>query len=207
MSRPAPLSWLQPAIFVGSLAPFAAIAVRATTGRLGANPVATALNQLGLLALVFLMASLACTPLKLVLGKAWPIRLRKTLGLFSFFAALSHLLVYALVDRGSLGDVVQDVAKRPFIAVGFAAFLLLVPLAITSTKTSIASLGFALWKRIHRLVYASAVLAIVHFTLRVKADVGEPYLWGALLAGLFAVRVVAYVRKSQKARLGAEGPA
>lgn len=203
----APLSWLQPAILVGSLAPFAAIALRAATGRLGANPIATALNQLGLLALVFLSASLACTPLKIVLGKGWPIRLRKTLGLLAFYAALLHFAVYAFVDRGALGDVFRDVAKRPFIAVGFGAFVLLVPLALTSTKASLASLGFARWKRIHRLVYVSAVLAVVHFTMRVKADITEPLLWGALVAVLFAIRAVAFARKSSKGRLGAEGPA
>jgi sulfoxide reductase heme-binding subunit YedZ len=191
----APLSWLQPAILVGSLAPFVAIAVRAGTGRLGANPVATALNQLGLLALVFLVASLSCTPLKIVLGKGWPIRLRKTLGLLAFYAALAHFSVYAFVDQGALGNVVRDVVKRPFIAVGFTAFALLVPVAFTSTKASLARLGFARWKRIHRLVYASALLAIVHFTMRVKADVSEPLLWGAFVFLLFAVRIVAFVRK------------
>jgi sulfoxide reductase heme-binding subunit YedZ len=203
----APLSWLQPAILVGSLAPFAAIALRAGTGRLGANPVATALNQLGLLALVFLVASLACTPLKIVLGKGWPVRLRKTLGLLAFFAALAHFSVYAFVDQGAIGSVFRDVVKRPFIAIGFAAFVLLVPLALTSTKASLARLGFTRWKLIHRLVYPSALLAVVHFTMRVKADVSEPLLWGALVFLLFAVRIVAFVRRSPKGRLGVEGPA
>jgi len=201
-----PLSWLQPAILTGSLVPFAAIGLRAATGRLGANPVATALNQLGLLALVFLVASLACSPLKVILGKGWPIRLRKTLGLFAFFAALAHFLVYAVIDQElALGRVWTDVVKRPFIAVGFFALLLLVPLALTSTKASLSRLGFTRWKRIHRLVYVTAILAIVHFEMRVKADASEPLFWGLVLLALFAVRLYDRFQKPPgKPRLSAE---
>jgi sulfoxide reductase heme-binding subunit YedZ len=199
LSRPKPLDWLQPAVLTGSMAPFAAILIRAAQGRLGANPIATALNQLGLLALIFLIACLACTPLKIVTGKSWPIRLRKTLGLLAFFTALTHFLTYALLDQGlALGPIVRDVTKRPFIFVGFTALVLLVPLALTSTKESLQRLGFARWKRLHRLVYVVAILAVIHFVMRVKADTREPYAWAAVLALLFTVRLADAARNLRK---------
>jgi methionine sulfoxide reductase heme-binding subunit len=198
--RPKPLDWLQPAVLTGSMAPFAAIAIRAARGRLGANPIATAMNQLGLLALIFLIACLACTPLKIVTGKSWPIRLRKTLGLLAFFTALSHFLTYALLDQGlRLAAIGRDVTKRPFIAIGFTALVLLVPLALTSTKESLQRLGFARWKRLHRLVYAVGILAIIHFVMRVKADTREPYLWAAVLLLLFVVRAADWAKSGKKA--------
>lgn len=184
-------AWLQPAILVGSLVPFVVLGVRVAFHDLGANPVATVLNRLGLLALIFLIASLACTPLKLLFRWTWPMRLRKTLGLLCFFTALAHFLVYFVIDHGlSVGVVLKDVGKRPFIAVGFAALVLLVPVALTSTKRSPRRLGYARWKRIHQLVYVVAVLAVVHFYMRVKADTREPLLYGALLGALFVVRLV-----------------
>ncbi len=184
-------AWLQPAILTGSLVPFAVLAVRALGHGLGANPVTTALNRLGLLALIFLIASLACTPLKLLFRWTWPMRIRKTLGLVGFFTALAHFVVYFVIDHGvQLGAVIADVAKRPFIAVGFAALVLLVPVAVTSTKRSPARLGFARWKRVHQLVYVVGVLGVVHFYMRVKADTREPLVYAALLAGLFVVRLV-----------------
>jgi sulfoxide reductase heme-binding subunit YedZ len=195
----APWSWLQPAVLTGSLLPFVAILYRGLTHRLGANPVATVLNQLGLLALVFLVGCLACTPLKLLLDQGWPLRVRKTLGLLSFFTVLAHFLLYAVVDQElALRRIVADIVKRPFIAVGFVAFVLLVPLALTSTKASLARLGFARWKRVHRLVYVTACLAIVHFTMRVKADATEPLLYGAALLALFGVRAFFHLKKAPK---------
>lgn len=165
------------------------------THRLGANPIATALNQLGLLALVFLFASLACTPLQLVFGVNWPIRIRKTLGLLAFFTASAHFLVYFVLDQGvAPSRVLADVAKRPFIAVGFAALVLLVPLALTSTKRALQRLGFARWKRLHRIAYLAGILAGVHFFLRVKASTREPAIYLAILAVLLSTRVAAWGR-------------
>jgi sulfoxide reductase heme-binding subunit YedZ len=200
-----PLSWLQPAILTGSLSPFVVMVIRLARGSLGANPIATALNQLGLLALIFLVACLSCTPAKTVFGVTFPIRLRKTLGLLAFFTALAHFLLYAVVDqRLALGVIVRDVAKRPFIAIGFIALLLMVPLAVTSTKRAVQRLGFAQWKRIHRLVYAVATLAVIHFTLRVKADKREPFIWGACVVVLFLVRIVSALRGAPKSRVRAQ---
>lgn len=183
----------------GSLIPFAVLLWHAARGELGANPIATAMNQLGLLALVFLCASLACTPLKILFDWKWPIRVRKTLGLFAFFTALAHFLVYLVLDQVLvLPAIVADVLERPFIAVGFTALLLMVPLALTSTKNALQRLGPKRWKRLHRLAYVAGGLAIVHYVLRVKADLHEPLVYGAILAAFFAVRAIDAVRSRQR---------
>lgn len=190
------LAWLQPAVLVGSLVPMVVIAVKAATGHLGANPVATALNQLGLLALIFLLASLACTPAKIVFGWKWPLKVRKTLGLLGFFTALAHFLVYFVIDQGlSLGTMIEDILFRPFILVGFLALVLLVPLARTSTKEALQRLGPKNWRRLHRLAYVCAGLGCLHYGLRVKQDLVEPLLYAGVLAVLLGVRAVAAMRK------------
>src|SRR3989442_15614933 len=125
-----PLPWLKPAVFVGSLTPVAAILIPALRGELGANPISQALNQLGLVALVFLIAALACTPLKTLFGWTWPIRLRRMLGLFGFFYAALHVSTYTVLDQGlDWRAVWADVTKRKFIYVGASTFVLPVPLA------------------------------------------------------------------------------
>jgi sulfoxide reductase heme-binding subunit YedZ len=199
--RGPPLAWLPQAIVAGSLVPFAVIGVRMATGRLGANPIATALNQLGLLTLIFLMACLSCTPIVAVFRIKWPLRVRKTLGLLAFFTALAHFLLYAVVDQGlAVGRILADVGKRPFIALGAGALLLLVPLALTSTKRAVQDLGFARWKLLHRLIYVVGILAVAHFYVRVKADTTEPAIYGALLFVLFVVRIADAIRSRKKRR-------
>jgi methionine sulfoxide reductase heme-binding subunit len=189
------LPWLEPAVVAGGLIPLATLGERAYRGALGANAVAEALNQLGLLALVLLLASLAATPLKVVSGWTWPIRIRKTLGLLGFFYACVHFLTYAVLDQGlDLRAVYGDITKRPFILVGFSAFVLLVPLAATSTARTLKRLGFARWKRLHRLAYLAGILGVVHFFLRVKKDTTEPAICAALLALLFAVRLASWLK-------------
>ena len=182
--------WLKPAVFVGAVAPLALILWQASRATLGANPVAEALNRLGLTALVFLMASLACTPLRETLGWTWPIALRKMLGLFAFFYACLHFGTYAALDQGfHWSAILADVTRRKFIFVGFAAFVLLIPLAATSTAAAVRRLGFVRWKRLHRLVYLIGVLGVVHFWIRVKKDVREPAIYAAVLAVLLLTRV------------------
>ena len=195
MRHPGPHPWLKPAVFLGALVPFAAILADAARGALGANPIAEALNRLGLMALVFLIAALACTPLRSLFGWTWPIRLRRMLGLFGFFYALLHVTTYAALDQLlHWKAILADVVKRKFIFVGFAAFVLLVPLALTSTSAAVRRLGFARWKRLHRLAYAATALGAVHFFLRVKKDIREPAAYGAVLAALLLVRLVARLR-------------
>ena len=194
-------SFLAPAIVTGWLLALLQLAYRGVTHRLGANPIATALNQLGLLALVLLVASLAATPLKHALGWTWPIRVRRTFGLLAFFTASLHFLLYLGADQGfKLLDVLSDIAKRPFIAVGFFAWLLLVPLAWTSSKRAVQRLTFPVWQRLHRLVYAVGILAALHFYLRVKADHTQPLVYAAIIGFGFAIRAVAWRWKARSKR-------
>ena len=197
--RRVPFPWLKPGVFVGALVPFAALAWQALQGRLGADPVAIALNRLGLLALIFLVASLAATPARVLLGWTWPVRLRRMLGLFAFFYASVHLLTYVAVDQRFDWPVLwADVTKRKFMVVGFAAYLLLLPLAVTSTDASVRRLGFRRWKALHRLAYLAGVLAVVHFLWRVKLDVREPLLYALALGALLLVRVLDAVRTRRR---------
>jgi methionine sulfoxide reductase heme-binding subunit len=187
--------WLKPAVFAGALAPLGLLLLRAARGQLGANPIAEALNELGLTALVLLVASLACTPAREVPGWTWAIGLRRMLGLFAFFYAALHFATYLGLDQGlRFSAILADVTKRKFIFVGFAAFVLLAPLAATSTAAAVQRLGFVRWKRLHRLVYPAAVLAVIHFFLRVKKDVSEPAVYGAVLALLLLARIDAWWR-------------
>lgn len=188
--RTPPLPWLKPALFTGSLLPLAALALRGARGQLTADPIAYVLNQFGLLTLLFLIATLALTPLRRLTGWSWPIRIRRMLGLFTFFYACLHFLTYAVVDQGlNLAAIGQDITQRNFILVGFLAWLLLIPLAWTSTNGAVRRLGAARWQRLHRLVYLVALLAILHFVWRVKADYSEPIAYGAVVGALLLFRV------------------
>jgi sulfoxide reductase heme-binding subunit YedZ len=205
MARKAPLPWLIPAVISVALLPLAVLLFRAGDGTLGANPVATALNKLGLLALILILASLTCTPLRLLFGWTWPARLRKTLGLLGFAYAAMHVLTYLAIDQGlDVRAILADLYKRRFITSGALAFAALVPLAWTSTAASVRKLGFALWTRIHRLAYLAAMLGVVHFIWRVKKDKTEPFTYAAVLLALFAVRgwgkLRDRMRKTQAAR-------
>jgi sulfoxide reductase heme-binding subunit YedZ len=185
------MPWLSPGIFIGALAPVAWILVRAFTGGLSADPIAQIENELGLAALIFLVASLACTPARRLLGWTWPSRIRRELGLFAFFYAVLHFLVYLVVDQNfAWATIWGDIAERPFITVGFLALVLMVPLAITSTNGSVRRLGFRRWTRLHQLAYVAGVLAVIHFIWRVKADLSQPLVYASLVGGLLAVRVV-----------------
>ena len=193
--RGPPFPWLKPGVFLGALTPLAVLATRAARGTLGADPIAESLNQLGLAALIFLVASLACTPLKGIAGWTWPVRIRKELGLFAFFYALLHVSTYAVLDQSlQLRAIVTDVLKRKFIFFGFAAFVLLIPLAATSTQAALRRLGFVRWKRLHRLVYLAAALGALHFVWRVKQDLREPLLYALVLGGLLLWRALGFAR-------------
>lgn len=194
-------AYLAPAFVTGWLLALAQLGYRLAKHELGANPIATALNQLGLLALVLLVATLCATPLKLALGWTWPLRVRRTLGLLAFFTVLLHFAVYLGPDQGfDLGAVLGDIGKRPFIAVGFIAFVLLLPLAWTSSKKAVQRLTFPVWQRLHRLVYPIGVLAALHFYLRVKADHAQPLIYAFIITAGFAIRAVAWRVKARSKR-------
>jgi sulfoxide reductase heme-binding subunit YedZ len=178
------------------LAPLAKVGVDAATGGLGANPIAEGMNRLGFWTLTFLALSLAPTPAKDLLGLAWPVRLRRILGLLAFGYGALHLAWYAVLDKFfDWADIAADVAKRPFITVGLAALLLLLPLAVTSTDRWVRRLGYLRWKRLHRLTYLAAGLGLLHLAWRVKADPLKPQVFGAAIGLLLALRLVALVRR------------
>jgi sulfoxide reductase heme-binding subunit YedZ len=194
------LAWLNPSVWAGGSVPAAAVAYRALNDELGANPIAEAMNRLGMVSLVMLIATLAVTPLQKVTGWTWPPRIRRALGQLAFGYVTLHFLVYLGLDlQFALGQVLEDVAKRPFITVGFTAWLLLIPLAVTSTDAMVRRLGYQLWKKLHRLAYLCAALGVVHFYWRVKKDHTEPLIFGAVLGFLLLMRVVNSGRKKRAA--------
>ena len=185
------------AVFAVGCLPLALASVDALRGRLGANPIEAILNRFGYWTLFFLLSSLVPTPLRILTGGfGEAIRYRRRIGLFAFFYGCLHLATYVGADQFfDLTAILADIAKRKFIAAGFAAFLLLVPLALTSRDRAVRRLGFVRWKRWHRLVYVAALLGVVHFVWRVKADLREPLLFGAMLALLLAIRAWDVVRR------------
>jgi methionine sulfoxide reductase heme-binding subunit len=199
--RTPPLAWLKPGLFVGALVPLAVLLWRVAHRTLGADAVAVGLNQLGYLALVFLIASLGCTPLKILTGWTWPIRVRRMLGLFAAFYASLHFTTYVAIDQQFDWPVLWgDVTQRRFMVVGFLAFLLLLPLVWTSTDASVRRLGYKRWKALHRLAYAAGVLAVVHFIWRVKLDVRVPLIWAAILLAGYLVRIVDALQARRRKR-------
>jgi methionine sulfoxide reductase heme-binding subunit len=165
---------------------------------LGANPIEFITLSTGTWTLVFLLASLAITPLRRITGWNSVIKFRRLLGLFAYFYVCLHFLIYLILDRErDLSTIVEDIAKRPFITVGFLGFVLLTPLAITSTTGWIRRLGGKWWNRIHQLVYFAAIAGVVHFWWKVKADIREPAMYAAVLALLLAYRVVRWGRQRQ----------
>jgi sulfoxide reductase heme-binding subunit YedZ len=172
-----------------ALAPAAALTYNALHDRLGADPVAALTHQTGDWALRLLLLCLAMTPLRMLLKAAWPIRFRRLIGLYAFFYASLHFSVYLFLDLGSYwSQIGADILKRPFITVGFTAWLLLLPLAVTSNQWMMRKLKKN-WQALHKLVYAIGVLAVVHYYWLVKSDVREPLIYAGILALLFAIRL------------------
>jgi sulfoxide reductase heme-binding subunit YedZ len=171
--------------------PLALLANDAYYHRLGANPYEFATRTTGVLALLFLILSLAVTPLRKMLGLPWMVKFRRMLGLFGFFYAGLHLLTYIWFDKFfDVKAVVEDIGKRPFITIGMASFILLVPLAITSTQKMVKRLGGRTWNRLHKLAYVAAAGGVLHYYMLVKADTREPLLFGAALALVLVYRIV-----------------
>lgn len=160
--------------------------------QVGANPLEFVTRTTGILTLVFLLISLAVTPLRRITGLNWLIRFRRMLGLFAFFYGSLHLMTYVAFDRFfHLTTIPADVYKRPFIAVGMTAFLLMLPLAITSTDKMVKRLGGKRWMRLHRIVYFSGIAGVLHYYLLVKSDVRLPMTFAFLLAVLLGFRIFA----------------
>ena len=175
--------------FSAALVPAVRLAYRAYTGSLTANPIEFITHATGDAAVMLLVMTLVVTPLRRLTGWNELVRLRRMLGLFSFFYASLHLLTWAVVDKFfDVQTMIVDVFERPFITIGMVTFVLLLPLAITSTAGMIRRLGRR-WQQLHRLVYVAAITAVIHFWWGVKADIREPRLWALALCVLFGFRV------------------
>jgi sulfoxide reductase heme-binding subunit YedZ len=182
--------FFKPALFILALLPLAFLVYRALTNDLGANPIETINRYTGDWVLRFLLITLAVTPLRRLTGWNGLLRYRRILGLFAFFYACLHFLSWVWLDQYFvLADIVADVAKRPYITVGFASFLMLIPLAATSTNAMIRRLGAKRWQQLHRLVYLIGIGGVVHFLWLVKSDIREPLVYGAVLALLLGFRL------------------
>src|SRR5690349_23923373 len=193
----------KPIVFLLCLVPLGVLIARAREMgglTLGANPVEELLHELGSWALRFLLLTLAITPLRDLIGKPWPLMLRRMIGLFAFFYVLLHFVVWLVVDQELYwSGILTDIAKRPFITISFAAFVLLIALAITSTNGMMRRLGKR-WKTLHRLIYVCAVLGVWHFYWLVKSDVREPLLYAGILAVLFGWRIWKWRQRSAALR-------
>jgi sulfoxide reductase heme-binding subunit YedZ len=188
---------LKPLIFVLSLVPAAYLVFLGFTNNLGVNPAETLQLETGTRALRFLIATLTVTPLRRLTGWNRVISYRRMLGLFAFFYAFAHFLTYLILDQSfALDQMMADVVKRPFITMGFIAFVAMIPLALTSTKGWIRRLGRR-WQSLHRLIYVSAVAASIHYVWKVKVVLGAPVYYGLAVALLLAFRVLWSVRSAK----------
>jgi methionine sulfoxide reductase heme-binding subunit len=191
------IRWIKVAVFVTCLVPLGLLAWAAYTQNLGANPIEKITHATGDWTLRFLLITLSITPLRKLLGVPWLIKFRRMLGLFAFFYACLHFTTYIWLDKFfNLHEMLADVAKRKFITVGFTAFILLIPLAVTSTAGWIRRLGGKRWQALHRLIYFSAIAGVIHYVWLVKADIREPLEYGAILALLLGYRLVMWIRSS-----------
>ncbi len=188
-------------LVINALVPLALLLWDVWRRRAGANPTQFFTHTTGMLTLVFLIISLAITPVRRVTGANWLVQLRRTLGLLAFFYGALHLLTYVAFDRFlDLKSVPADVLKRPFIAVGMLAFVLMIPLALTSTNRMVKRLGGKTWSRLHRIVYLAGVAAVAHYWMLVKADTRLPLTFAFVLAVLLGYRLLAkYAPKENRA--------
>ena len=192
----------KPFVFLACLLPLARLGWKAYMGLLGANPIEVITHSTGDWTLIFLLITLAVTPLRKLTGQTWLIRYRRMFGLFAFFYVTLHFLTYIWLDKFfNVHDMLADIAKRKFITVGFTGFVLLIPLALTSTSGWIRRLGGKRWQALHRLIYAAAICGVIHYLWLVKADIRKPLQYGTVLAVLLGYRVVSWAvprLKSQK---------
>ena len=202
---------VKPIVFLLALAPLASLFVGALMETLGANPAEALIRGTGEWALRLLWLTLAVTPLRLWFGWTALLRLRRMLGLFAFFYGLLHFTAYAWLDQGfALDDILRDIGKRPFILVGTAALLAMLPLAATSFHRAVRAMGGRRWQALHRLVYAVALLALLHFLwMRAgKQLFAEVTVYGVLLSVLLGARVHAWLQRAQRSNtsVGASRP-
>lgn len=189
---------IKPAVFLACLEPLSWLVYSAFWGDLGANPVETITNTTGIWTLRFLAITVAITPFRWVTKWNPIISFRRMIGLYAFFYGTIHFLIYFILDRSLVfDDLWEDIVKRPYITVGFTAFMLMVPLALTSTTGWIRRLGGKRWNLLHKLVYISAALGVVHYWWKVKLDVTNPMYYAAIVAALLGARLVRWLARRQ----------
>jgi sulfoxide reductase heme-binding subunit YedZ len=192
---------LKPAVFLACLVPAARLLYHALWGDLGVNPLETLTNETGIWTLRLLVATIAITPIRWATGWNPVITFRRMVGLFAFFYGTVHFFIYFLFDRSLMLDGLwEDIVLRPYITVGFTAFVLMIPLAITSTKGWIRRLGGQRWNLLHRLVYVSASFGVLHYWWKVKLDVTNPMIYAAIVGVLLGWRVVKAITKRNETR-------
>ena len=195
--------YLKPVVFLAGLVPVARLVWLGFHSGLGANPIEFITHSTGDWTLIFLLVTLAVTPLRKLTRQYWLISLRRMIGLFAFFYGFLHLMTYVWLDKFfDVHEMLHDIAKRKFITAGMTAFTLMIPLALTSTKWAIRKLGKR-WQTLHRLIYFSASAGVIHYIWLVKADLKKPLEYALMLGMLLMYRVVAWavVRRSQPNRV------
>jgi sulfoxide reductase heme-binding subunit YedZ len=205
LSNPA-IKRIKTALFLICLAPLARLVYEGTGDGLGANPIEAAIRSTGFWTLTWLQTTLAVTPLRKACGWQWLTRLRRTIALFAFFYGCLHLAAYLVLDQSfDWAEIAKDIAKRPYITVGFATFALLVPLAVTSTDGMVKRLGGRRWQHLHRLAYLAGIGGVVHYFWLVKRDITLPAVFAVILAILLCARM-AQPAKRRRTKPAAEIP-
>ena len=190
-------------VLVNAAVPATLLGWDAWQHRLGANPVNFAILTTGMLALIFLLLTLLVTPLRKITGLNWLIFSRRTLGLYAFFYASLHFLIFFSLDRGcSVSGTFFEMVKRKYLMVGITGLLVMVPLAVTSTNAMIKRLGGKRWRALHRLAYVAAIAGVVHYYMQVKKDVRLPLTFAAVLAVLLGYRLLVWLRRPPVAAPG-----
>jgi len=192
----------KPSVFLAALGPFAWLIYNAFWGDLGVNPVETITNHTGIWTLRFIVITLAITPLRWLTGVNPVILFRRMMGLFAFFYGSLHFMTYFILDHSLVfAGVWDDVVKRPYITAGFTAFVLMIPLALTSTQGWIRRLGGRKWNLLHRLIYITAIAAVLHYLWKVKLDTTNPTYYAVIVGLLLAARVWHRARRAAPARV------
>ncbi len=201
------IRWFKPVIFLACLGPLAHLGWKAYTSALGANPIEVITHSTGDWILRFLLITLSITPLRKFTGQLWLIRYRRMFGLFAFFYGVLHFLTYIWLDKFfAFHEMLADVAKRRFITVGFTGFVLLIPLAITSTTGWIRRLGGRRWNLLHRLIYVSAIAGVIHYLWLVKADIRKPLQYAFVLSLLLGYRLLIWLLQTNRTRTASSIP-
>jgi sulfoxide reductase heme-binding subunit YedZ len=191
--------WTRAAVFALCLAPLGALLWFGITRNLTANPLEYITHYTGDWTLRFFMFTLAVTPLRTLLRRPVITRYRRVLGLFTFFYGSLHLLTWMWFDRQfAIAGMWEDIVKRAYITAGMGSFLAMVPLAATSTSSAVRRLGYARWRRLHRLIYPAAALGVLHYLWLVKSDIREPLLYGGIWAALMATRGITWLWNSRR---------